>query len=384
MMIAGANYLLSFLILLNSLLYILKLSHPRNMISFLILFVLSIHAFLDGSFHSADMHSFPFFLGISPLITSILFFLFILYLNVVINLEIKWKHIYLLLIGYILVETVLYVLFLFDNAGQYGTTYKSVLQKGSSIFFYHDESFYLQWFFLLFVYSYAIVFGLKKLIHYRIEKKSKFKYFITFSVFIILIVFLAGGHIYNFIRYQNSEMHAGPGHKLHMILIVWLGLIYLQIWPNFYKNKYSYFDMKTFGIRPYSVSSLDQVKEELIQIKLNDLVAEEKIYKVEDLSLPMLAAAIGISPHQMSEYLNKNEGKSFFKYINAMRIEEAKKLLMNDQLTISQICYEVGFNTSATFYSAFKDKTGYSPSRWRKKQLDFVTSLKKEASNKSG
>ena len=367
MMIAGAEYLLSFLILFNCLFYIWKLSNNRNIISFIFLLVLSIHAFLDGAFHSGNMTDFPYMLGISPLITSLLFFFFMLYLNFVVNLYEKWKKIYIPFAVYFLIEAALYVLFLTENSGKYDLIYKAAFQKGSSIYFYHDESFYLQWIFLLTLYSYGILFGFKKLLMYKTEKKSRNKYFLTFVVFIIIIAFLAGSHIYNFTAYIWPGIFPVAGHKLYMILTVWLGLVYLQIWPVFYKNKFSYFDLKTFGIKPFSVSYLDQIKEELIQSRLKDLIAIEKIYKVEDLSLPMLAAAIGLSSHQMSEYLNKHEGKSFFKYINSMRIEEAKKMLMNENLSISEICYDVGFNTSATFYSAFKLETGLSPSIWRKK-----------------
>lgn len=68
----------------------------------------------------------------------------------------------------------------------------------------------------------------------------------------------------------------------------------------------------------------------------------------------------------MNERLNTN----FRNYINSYRIEEAKKILINESdKNILTICYDVGFNSKSTFNTCFKKYTGKTPSEFRQEYL---------------
>ena len=102
--------------------------------------------------------------------------------------------------------------------------------------------------------------------------------------------------------------------------------------------------------------------------KLDFLVHKEKLFLREDISLKDVAARLDITAHQLSEILNTRLEKNFFSFINELRIDEAKKLLRDkpDEPVLA-VAFRTGFNSSSSFYTAFKKYAGMSPAAWRKK-----------------
>ncbi|MBO6771871.1 MULTISPECIES: helix-turn-helix domain-containing protein [unclassified Thalassospira] len=88
-------------------------------------------------------------------------------------------------------------------------------------------------------------------------------------------------------------------------------------------------------------------------------------------SLPKLARAVGVTPNQLSYVLNHHIGQSFFDFVNAARIAEARSvLLLEPDRTILDIALSVGFNSKSTFNLAFKKITGETPSAFREAGRD--------------
>ena len=103
------------------------------------------------------------------------------------------------------------------------------------------------------------------------------------------------------------------------------------------------------------------------QQRLQQLLETEKTYLVADLSLPVLAEQVGLSTHELSYVLNEGVGVNFFQFINAYRVEEAKRLLRSAQhqhLSIVGIAFEAGFSSKTTFNTTFKKMTGLTPSKF--------------------
>jgi len=101
-------------------------------------------------------------------------------------------------------------------------------------------------------------------------------------------------------------------------------------------------------------------------LELDGFMRKEKPFMNDNLSLSGLADLMGVAPKQLSLLINQVSGKHFFDYINKYRIEEAKSLLGDSNLTIQQIMYEVGFNSKSSFNTAFKKHTSLTPSAFRK------------------
>ncbi|RBP48584.1 helix-turn-helix domain-containing protein [Arenicella xantha] len=96
-------------------------------------------------------------------------------------------------------------------------------------------------------------------------------------------------------------------------------------------------------------------------------VEEKRLYRENNLTLPKLADATGLSVHHLSEVLNQHEGKSFYQFINSYRIAEVcERLKANDQQKILDIALQAGFASKGTFNPIFKQFIGSTPTQYRK------------------
>ena len=91
----------------------------------------------------------------------------------------------------------------------------------------------------------------------------------------------------------------------------------------------------------------------------------ERLYLDPNLSLSNLASRIGASSNHVSQTLNETLGVSFFDYINRWRVEDAKQEILSGEQSVLNIALAVGFNTSSSFYKAFKNETGKTPRDFR-------------------
>lgn len=85
----------------------------------------------------------------------------------------------------------------------------------------------------------------------------------------------------------------------------------------------------------------------------------------EDLSLGQVAQAVHTSTFYFCKMFKKATGINFTDYLSRVRIEKAKNLLLNPNLRISEIAYEVGFQSLTHFNRVFKRVAGQSPTEYR-------------------
>jgi len=117
-------------------------------------------------------------------------------------------------------------------------------------------------------------------------------------------------------------------------------------------------------------SYLNKVDVEHLNKKLLFIMEEEKFYCDENISLSTLSSALEINPHQLSEFLNEFYNKNLNCFVNSYRINESKKILLNEPLRITlSVAYAVGFNSYSSFYTAFKKEVKLSPAEYRKRKL---------------
>ena len=101
------------------------------------------------------------------------------------------------------------------------------------------------------------------------------------------------------------------------------------------------------------------------------LIENAKRYVRSNLSYDISAASLAALFHYNEKYMGRlfkeSTGNSFCQYVNEKRIEHAKQLLLETDLTIIEISEHVGFNNVTYFNRIFKNKCGMSPSLYRKK-----------------
>jgi len=87
--------------------------------------------------------------------------------------------------------------------------------------------------------------------------------------------------------------------------------------------------------------------------------------------MDLLSKALKIPKYQLTEVLNTTIGKNFFQFVNAYRVEEVKKMLVDPKnlYSIEAIGYECGFSSKSSFYKEFKRITGMTPAEYKKSFL---------------
>jgi AraC-like DNA-binding protein len=90
-----------------------------------------------------------------------------------------------------------------------------------------------------------------------------------------------------------------------------------------------------------------------------------KEHQSEDLSLGQVARAVNTSTFYFCKMFKKFTGINFTDYLSRVRIEKAKNLLLNRNLRVSEIAYEVGFQSLTHFNRVFKKILGVSPTQYR-------------------
>lgn len=104
--------------------------------------------------------------------------------------------------------------------------------------------------------------------------------------------------------------------------------------------------------------------------QLNTLMTEQKLYTNPDLKLSDLAEAVGESRNTISAALNSCLHKTFYEYLNELRLEESKRLLADKALnhySVEGLAALSGFKTMSVFYRLFKESEKMTPAVYRRK-----------------
>lgn len=90
----------------------------------------------------------------------------------------------------------------------------------------------------------------------------------------------------------------------------------------------------------------------------------EKHYR-EKISLADVAEEMYMSPEYFSRFFSRTMKKSFFEFLNEYKISKSCKLLIETDKSISEICYESGFESIPFFYRQFKRFKSCQPRQYR-------------------
>lgn len=87
----------------------------------------------------------------------------------------------------------------------------------------------------------------------------------------------------------------------------------------------------------------------------------------EKISLDDVAAIANMSPSSFSRYFKVHANKTFSDFLTEIRVGHSCKLLINQKINVSQVCYDSGFSTLSNFNRQFKAVTHYTPLEYKKK-----------------
>lgn len=85
----------------------------------------------------------------------------------------------------------------------------------------------------------------------------------------------------------------------------------------------------------------------------------------DKITVAQIADAVGISERETMRSFRKTLNQSPIEYLISYRLNEAKKMLQNSELPITEICYQCGFSDSSYFGKAFRKAYGITPREFR-------------------
>lgn len=102
--------------------------------------------------------------------------------------------------------------------------------------------------------------------------------------------------------------------------------------------------------------------------RIGDLLTLEKVYQDANCSRETLARELGLPEHRLSFLVKAGFGRGVRQLLNDHRVAEAQALLAGSDQPVSQVAFDVGFNSLPSFNRVFKAATGLSPSDYRAAQ----------------
>ncbi len=136
------------------------------------------------------------------------------------------------------------------------------------------------------------------------------------------------------------------------------------------KAESSMFDMMNFAAHLFdcSVEALRTVNES------SDMISSVKSYIKEhfreNIDRNEIAAVAYITPNYLSKRFHSETGMSLREYINELRIDEAKRLLLTTPASVSEVACEVGFENISYFSTVFRKLCGVSPVEWKSRKAE--------------
>jgi AraC-like DNA-binding protein len=94
-----------------------------------------------------------------------------------------------------------------------------------------------------------------------------------------------------------------------------------------------------------------------------------RLHCVRPLARKEVAGKAGLSEAEFSRMMKRETGKTFSDHLNAMRVDQACKLLRSSPQSIQEIAYACGFEEASYFSAVFRKYTGKSPKAFRLSQL---------------
>lgn len=117
------------------------------------------------------------------------------------------------------------------------------------------------------------------------------------------------------------------------------------------------------------VETFSESMFEKLPSKNTEIIRKAMLYISENFSSPLtleeVAEHVHLHPAYFSSVFKNSTGTSFKEYLNKVRIEESKLLLLNTDFSIIDIAIAVGFDDQSYFSKVFKKYTGTTPKQFR-------------------
>lgn len=120
--------------------------------------------------------------------------------------------------------------------------------------------------------------------------------------------------------------------------------------------------LRHYATRKHVFRSYD---DGLSKQKLNEAIEYINEHLDENPSLSMIADQLGMSQYYFCRLFKQSTGLTPHQYLIQQRVERAKQLLKQSELTITEVAVECGFTHQSHFAKYFRKATGFTPKQFR-------------------
>ncbi|MEO9484885.1 MAG: helix-turn-helix domain-containing protein [Ekhidna sp.] len=190
---------------------------------------------------------------------------------------------------------------------------------------------------------------------FRSSARSRWLILLNFSLIVASVVlFMSEGGVINGVRFLGTFLPP-LSNALFAVIVLYGFAIYLIIKPSFLMQY----------VPKYQKSSIN---EDWRKQKAKDLLTtleQDKLYLSSDLSLQLVADAMGIKKHHLSQVINQELNCTFFELLNRFRINEARQVLSQEaDCKMEALAYQLGYRSKSAFFIAFKKETSQTPGQF--------------------
>ena len=204
--------------------------------------------------------------------------------------------------------------------------------------------------------------------NYSKLEKLNLKWLQWTLIIFALIVLVDGIQIASFLLYGNAfQLEI----LVFLLILATINLLYF----NGFKRSHvllSGFNDEDFALSA-SISTRKRRNTHLLENKLliqrlETHLRETESFKNPNLTIGLLSNELNIPKRTLSELINDHYDQNFVDFINTYRVNCAKEKLLDPtdpNETVLEVMYDVGFNSKSSFYTAFKKKTGRTPTQYK-------------------
>jgi len=159
-----------------------------------------------------------------------------------------------------------------------------------------------------------------------------------------------------------------PGMYLHQLRRIIRGFLGEQSlgWP--YQDFVIKSGSQTILVQMYRLKKgvFNAPDEDAAKLRAENVIEYMKLHYYDHFTLEEVAHMARMSSRHFSTLLNEITGKTFINYLNDVRVENAKDLVSETDMSISSIAFHTGFEELSSFYRAFKKRYNVPPLQFRK------------------
>jgi Response regulator containing CheY-like receiver domain and AraC-type DNA-binding domain len=182
--------------------------------------------------------------------------------------------------------------------------------------------------------------------------------------------------LFNWIQKNfNNNLMKAKTTLIELLVVLHKSLIDSNI-IIFYNNEYINYILELQNLNELELWFRDKISSTCVEIRkgqrknISKIIINAKKYISDnynlDITLDEIAKESCVSPHYFSRLFKEETGENFIDYLTRVRINKAKDLMQNSNISIKEICYKIGYNDPNYFSRLFKKVQKVSPTDYLK------------------